>query len=171
MEQEWRTACQHPIGSRAIYKNDGWQGWGHWLGTGNQKTKVFLPFDQAHAYALSLTLKSQQEWQVWSKSGARPPNIPSNPQRSTSTTVGKDGATGWAAATSMTKVFLPFDQAHAYALSLTLKTQYEWNLWSKSGARPANIPSGPDRVYKHDGWQGWGHWLGIRQPAKGRPDA
>ena len=28
-------------------------------------------------------------------------------------------------------------------------------------ARPANIPSHPDKVYKHDGWQGYGHWLGT----------
>lgn len=30
-----------------------------------------------------------------------------------------------------------------------------------TGARPANIPSSPETVYKHYGWQGHGHWLGT----------
>ena len=45
------------------YKDGGWQGWGHWLGTGNQpgpaKKERFLPFDQALAVARSLGLANR----------------------------------------------------------------------------------------------------------------
>ena len=32
--------------------------------------------------------------------------------------------------------------------------------WRKSRARPANMPSNPNRVYQDHGWRGYGHWLG-----------
>jgi len=30
---------------------------------------------------------------------------------------------------------------------------------AKTGARPVDVPSGPDFVHEHVGWQGWSHWL------------
>ena len=46
--------------------------------------------------------------------------------------------------------FLPFKKA-LYARSLKLKGLKEWQDWAKTGVRPANIPTNPDRTYKHDG--------------------
>ena len=57
--------------------------------------------------------------------------------------------------------FLPFSKALLYARSLDLQSQARWREWCKSGARPTNIPANPDRAYPHDGWQGFGHWLGT----------
>ena len=37
------------------------------------------PVKAARAFVWKLKLKSQKEWWEWSKSGMRPPNIPSNP--------------------------------------------------------------------------------------------
>src|SRR5262245_50601031 len=56
---------------------------------------------------------------------------------------------------------LPFEEARTYARSLGLKNQIEWNAWMKAGARPANIPTAADSVYKDKGWLGWGDWLGT----------
>ena len=65
------------------YKGGGWQGWGHWLGTGNTKkgTEQFLPFGKALAAARSLNLANTFEWKEWCKEGMRPPKVPSNPNR------------------------------------------------------------------------------------------
>ena len=57
--------------------------------------------------------------------------------------------------------FLQFQKALLRARALKLKGMKEWRGWSKNGARPANVPSCPDVIYKHDGWQGCGHWLGA----------
>ena len=57
--------------------------------------------------------------------------------------------------------FLLFSEALPLAWSLGLASRTEWQAWSKEGMRPANVPSNPNRAYKHDGWQGWGHWLGT----------
>ena len=59
------------------------------------------------------------------------------------------------------KKFLPFKKALLYARCLKLKNHREWRVWCKSEARDAKISSTPDRTYKHDGWQGYGHWLGT----------
>ena len=49
-----------------IYTLDGWQGYGHWLGTGTvaHKDQQFLPFQKALLYARSLKLKPQKEWRA-----------------------------------------------------------------------------------------------------------
>ena len=57
--------------------------------------------------------------------------------------------------------FLPFKKALLYARSFELKVEKEWKQWCKSGNRRTNMPSNPDVVYTHDGWQGYGHWLGT----------
>ena len=59
-----------------------------------------------------------------------------------------------------TSKFLPFNQALLYARSLKLASSKGWRVWRKSDMRPANIPAYPDTFYMHDGWQGYGHWLG-----------
>ena len=99
----------------------------------------------------------------WAKTGVRPANMPSNPDKPTSTTGGKAMGTGWAPATLLRKdqQFLPFKKALLYARSLKLKGVKNGEDWAKTGVRPANMPSNPHRTYKHDGWQGYGHWLGT----------
>ena len=61
--------------------------------------------------------------------------------------------------------FLPFKKALLYARALELKNTNAWRVWCKSEAREAMIPTHPDRIYKHDGWQGYGHWLGTGNSA------
>ena len=74
-----------PSAPNATYKDGGWQGWGHWLGTGNQSSKAkreeFLPFDQALRSARHLRLVSSTECKLWCRSGARPANVPANPDQ------------------------------------------------------------------------------------------
>ena len=169
---EWRVWCKSeardakiPSCPNRTYKLDGWQGYGHWLGTGNLVggKLACLPFKKALLCARTIKLKSKKEWQDWTKTGVRPANIPSTPER----TYKHDGWQGYGhwlgtgAVAPRDKQFLPFKKALAYARSLKLKGQQEWEMWSKTAVRPANVPSSPEKIYKHDGWQGYGHWLGT----------
>ena len=54
------------------------------------------------------------------------------------------------------------------ARSLQLASSKDWQAWCKSGACPANVPYQPEVVYKHGGWQGYGHWLGTRKQARAK---
>ena len=149
-----------------VLAGDGWQGWGHWLGTGKVATfnQQFLPFEMALAFSRTLNLEGKKEWHEWRKSGARPSNVPSDPYK-VYQHAGWQGYGHWLGtgnvSTKPQKEFLPFHKALRFARALKLATNSEWNAWCKGGERPGNIPSSPHRTYKNDGWEGWGHWLGT----------
>ena len=128
-----------------------------------KKTRgAFRSFEDARTYARTLGLKSQKEWEAWSKSGARPHNMPSNPQR----TYASSGWTsygdflGYAEGQGARGSFRSFEDARAYVRLLGLKSREAWQEWSKSGARPHDIPSNPDRTYASSGWTSLGDFLG-----------
>ena len=173
-KKEWKTWCKSdertanvPAGPDQVYKHDGWQGYGHWLGTGTVAAKSgdqqFLPLKEALLQARSLKLKNKKAWEAWCKAGKRPGNMPSRPDQAYK----QDGWQGYGhwlgtgTVAPKNHQFLSFKKALLYARSLKLKNRVEWKAWCKTGARPANMPSTPDRTYKHDGWQGYGAWLGT----------
>ena len=148
-----------------IYKHAGWQCYGHWLGTGKLAAGklAFLPFKKALVHARSLKLKSLNEWRDWAKTGVRTKNIPSNPNIIYKH-AGWQGYGHWLGTgnvASKDQQFMLFKKALLHARSLKMKSVKEWRDWAKTGARPVNIPSTPQRTYKHGGWQGYGHWLGT----------
>ena len=166
--KEGRRPSNVPACPDKVYKDHGWQGWGHWLGTGNtagfQYVTHFLPFAEALVVARSLRLPGRRAWEVWRREGLRPANVPSDPAK-----VYKDhGWQGWGhwlgTGNQSTKLFLPFKEALIVARSLRLPGRTEWRVWSREGLRPANVPSNPNTVYKDHGWQGWGHWLQHTRP-------
>ena len=168
---EWRVWCREgkrpanvPANPAKVYQETGWQGWGHWLGTGNTKKGdvLFLPFAEALVVARSLGLASKKEWCAWCKSGARPANVPSMPDR-VYVDHGWQGMRHWLGTSpgGTATRFLPFAEALAVARSLGLASYKEWRAWCKSGARPSNVPSNPQQAYVDRGWQGIRHWLGT----------
>ena len=154
-----------PSNPNSTYKHDGWQGYGHWLGTGTvaPQDKQFLPFKEALQYARSLKLKSKKEWKDWGKTGVRHAKMPFEPDKTYKHDEwqGYGHWLGTGNVASQDKQFLPFKKALLYVRTRKLKGVNEWRDWAKTGVRPANIPSSPERSYKHDGWQGYGHWLGT----------
>jgi len=164
---EWRAWCKErmrpaylPANPNKTYNDAGWQGWVHWLGSSDLKPPPFLPFDEALAAARSLSLANQKEWKVWCRKGMRPAHLPSNPHH-TYKDAGWQGWVHWLGSgnTRNTNKFLEFDEALLVARSLRLVSQAAWKAWCWSGARPANMPSHPEKVYAHDGWMGYTHWL------------
>ena len=85
---EWSAFCKSgrlpldvPTRPQCIYRTKGWPGWGDWLGTGTiaARLKKFRRFRKARAIARNLGLKSQKEWQAYSRTDRRPLDIPGNP--------------------------------------------------------------------------------------------
>ena len=160
--------ARRPRQGHKVYTDDGWQGRGHWLGTGKtgntRNMTHFLPFGEALAVARSLGPASRFEWQQWSREGVRPRNVPSAPNE-----VHTDHRwEGWGhllgavnRVPQLSRQLLPFAEALAAARSLGLGGQFAWRAWCKAGMRPPTVPAAPDTVCTGDGWQGWGHWLGT----------
>jgi hypothetical protein len=163
-QDEWREYLKSgkrpediPADPRAAYANDGWSGMGDWIGTGRMADRLreYWPFKKARAFVHRLGLKSQAEWFKYSMSGRKPDDIPQGPH----STYKNGGWTTWGdwigtgtVATRLRK-YRSFKKARAFARSLGLKSQSEWQDYCKSGkklddipknlTKPTLIPAGP----------------------------
>lgn len=120
----------------------------------------FLPFDEARKTVQALGLKSYSAWKKYCKSRKKPSSIPSSPER-----VYKSEWNGWGdflgtgRKAQFKGPFRSFESAKKYIQSLGLKNQNEWASYAKSVKKPLDIPAGPARFYKKEGWKGWGDFL------------
>ncbi|MDD2733125.1 MAG: DEAD/DEAH box helicase family protein [Desulfuromonadaceae bacterium] len=99
-QREWQTFCHghrpdlaarpEDISSnpQRTYKNNGWEGYGDWLGTGriSDNLKAYRSFEDARTFVHSLALKGQKEWRAYSKGlmpekGEKPKDIPATPEQ------------------------------------------------------------------------------------------
>ncbi|MGE0198212.1 MAG: DEAD/DEAH box helicase family protein [Simkaniaceae bacterium] len=148
-----------------VYKNKGWKGAGDFLGTGAiaSQNREFLRFEEAKKVIQELELKSMSEWRKWAKSIARPANIPACPwevyKNDGWNGIGDFLGTGTIA--PQNKKFRSFKDARNFAKTLNLSGKEEWVQWTKTDARPIDIPAYPNEVYAKLGWNGWGNFLGT----------
>ena len=164
---EWTAYCKSgkkplniPTGIRHVYKDNGWQGWGDFLGTGNiGRSANYLSFNEARDFARKLKLKKLIEWKEYCKSGKKPLNIPVNVNK----VYKEKGWSGWDDFLGYVKLkYLFFNEARDFVRKLKLKNYGEWIAYCKSGNKPDNIPVTADRVYKHKGWISFSDWIGTK---------
>ena len=182
-QKEWHEWCKSnqkprdiPSTPHHVYKEEGWLSWGDFLGyrpghvAKKRSTTKKRSFTEARDYVRSLGLKSQEEWKEWSKSGQRPPDIPSSPDQ-----VYKDK--GWLSYGDFLGFnegydagaeWRSFEEARDFVRGLKLKSVREFREWSKSDDKPRDIPANPHEVYKGKGWKTWGNFLGYRFQFRGR---
>lgn len=132
----------------------------------DKKTRPnWRPFEESRKFAKQLKLQDIAAWTAWSKSGAKPEDIPANPW---GVYKGKGWInwSDWLGTQKRKSRWRPFEEARQFARGLGLKSANEWASWYKTGARPKDIPSAPSRVYRDDGWISWGDWLGHEKVHK-----
>jgi hypothetical protein len=160
-----RIPADIPKSPEAVYEREGWRGWGDWLGTGSIATyhRKYRNFRVARAYVHRLGLNSFDQWRDYCRSGEKPEDIPAGPSR----TYANSGWAGWGdwlgtgTISLHSRRYRSFKKARAFARRLGLKSAAEWNAYSKSGNKPADIPATPARIYVNAGWSGLGDWLGT----------
>jgi hypothetical protein len=149
-----------------VYMGKGWVNWSVFLGVKNRRNPVYRSFEEAKAFVLTLDLTTQIEYFAWSKTKAKPDDIPSNPY---SVYIGK-GWVNWSDYLSTEYKrkghYKPFEDARRFAQTLKLKGQKEWRIWAKTDERPEYIPPNPEGIYKAKGWTNWGDFLGTGNIAK-----
>ena len=139
------------------------------LAAGQKARREFRSFEEARTYVHTLGLKSKKEWQAWSASGARPYDIPGNPDQTYK-------SSGWLSYPDflgykigkVTGEYRSFEDARAYMRTLGLKSTEEWEAWRSSGARPYDIPGDPYTYYASSGWLSFPDFLGYAVGKKAR---
>lgn len=171
-----------PSNPHQIYGKE-WRGYGAWLGSKRVANfqRKFLPYDQARVFAARLGLDSYEQWRRYCSGqiphlSKRPDNIPSNPNVVYKNS-GWSGIRHWLGVGGPSEggvsKMLPFEEARRFARSLGLSGQIAWWQYVAGDrpdlpSRPANVPSCPDVRYKHEGWAGYGDFLGTGNIANHR---
>ena len=175
--QAWKRAGKKPKNfpgaPQKTYKDE-WTNWGDFLGTrkrnrSSNKKKEWMSFQDAKTFIQNQGIQTSREFNAWSKSGNRPTNFPSNPKQTY-----KDEWTNWddflgtenisnnkTENTSSNKTeWMNFQDAQTFIQNQGIQTSTEFLAWSKSGKRPQNFPSNPQKIYK-DEWTNWNDFLGT----------
>jgi TIR domain/Phage-integrase repeat unit len=123
-------------------------------------TRVWRSFIEARAFVRTLGLKSRTAWQAYAKSGERPPDIPSNPDKIyPSEFRGLGDWLGTGTIASFNRQYRPFSEARGFVHTLNLKSSKQWREYCKSGQKPPDIPTMPERYGSE--FKGYGDWLGT----------
>jgi predicted helicase len=146
------------------YKNNGWRGFGDWLGTDRIAThkRKYMSFEEAKKYVQNLGIRNHMEWIEFVFKKNLPNDIPSNPNL----VYKNDGWKGYGdffgtGVIGVTKKeFVSFSEAKIFVKKMEIGSQKDWFNFCKVGDRPLNIPSNPQLKYKNNGWKGWADFLG-----------
>jgi hypothetical protein len=125
-------------------------------------------FTEARKYVRSLELKSEQEWNEFTKGNIsglqKPDDIPCSP-RSVYKIHGWSGFGDWLGIPPLRKMkYLPFTLARHLVRSLNINNLSEWHLYCRNkllekGIKPGHIPATPNFFYKSK-WISWPDWFG-----------
>ena len=154
-----------PTNPNLFYKNSGWVNWADFLGHNyiSVAKREYLKFDDARDYVRSLSIKSQAEFEKFTKSKKFPTNIPKDP----SGTYKNNGWIDWGDWLGSGFViwskrkWRPFEEAREYAKSLNLKSWKDWSNHTRGINFPKDIPKQPRIKYLDEGWISVGDWLGT----------
>ena len=124
--------------------------------------KEFRSFEDARKFVRELNLKGNKKWRIYCKSGNKPDDIPTNPEKNFKKEWQNWGDwLGTGAIAPQLKKFRRFEDARKFVRELNLKTDKEWVEYTTSGNKPVDIPSSPSTTYKNKGWKNMGDWLGT----------
>jgi superfamily II DNA or RNA helicase len=172
---EWRAYCksgQNPddiSGSpHNTYRNEGWIGYGDWLGSGTvaDGTQEWGSIDQAKIFVKKHNIKSKGEWAEFKKENKLPKNIPLNPYGvyirtnewiSWTDFFGRDKP--YKPPSSPRGTYMSFEEAKKWVKEKGILTSREY----KDYKRPNSLPFSPNNILQwRDEWKGWADFLGKK---------
>jgi superfamily II DNA or RNA helicase len=185
-QNDWHKYCTGKLKAKGIrppdipanpsiaYRNQGWQSWGDWFGTGQIATYnlTFLPYEQAKRIVHNLNLKSQKDWNTYKNGKMKGAKLPAGIPRSPAIVYERNGWVNWGdwlgsgSIAPQNKKYLSFYKARLFVRKLGLKSTKEWVDFCKGmkpeiGRLPSDIPTKPRQIFKTQGWISMGDWLGT----------
>ena len=161
--QEWRKFVKSknkpetiPSNPPEVYKKE-WKSWGDWLGTNKvaNQDKKFLNFKEVREFAQKLNFKNRTEWEKYSKSIDKPPNIPTAPGLAYKNKGWKGWGdflgTGTVANQTKSQNWLPWPEAKILYRKIgqenDLKNLADWNKYCKTHKLPKELPADLTKIY------------------------
>ena len=197
-QKEWRLYCKGkmaglpmlpmdiPANPGDVYKEDGWSGYGQWLGTGTIAPRLvtYREFGSAREFVRKLGLSGVKEWKLFCEGGMKdkvqiPSDIPKAPEH-VYANAGWAGIGDWLGTGNVAtfkRAYKSFQEARAFVRTLRIRNVDEWHLFCKGelpgkGRLPADIPASPGHKYAKNGWSGFSDWLGNgNSPKKKYPSS
>lgn len=190
--KDWWAFCKAgkrppeiPASPHTVYFDQGWKGYGDWLGTKRTRRTKFASFKEARAYAHSLLIDNPHQWEIHTKSGCLHETIPKSPDIHYRKSNEWKGWKDWLdkkysesrsdddvkdvqneTIDMLDKVihqissrYLDYEQARHIVQNLRLKGQKEWFEFAKSKDFPKNISREPWSYYLE--WTNFADWLGT----------
>jgi len=187
--KEWKKYCSWdptevglkpadiPASPHIFYKNSGWTGYAHWLGTNKipPHKREYRSFESARVFVHSLNLTSSELWVAYCK--GKMPHLPTKPFDIPTNVSRKYKDAGWKGMNDFLNAGYnrkvkrlenarDFEKAREFVHSLNLKNLKEWIKYIKGelaghSPKPFDIPNSPELIYKEHGWKGYGDWLGT----------
>lgn len=127
-----------------------------------QRHTKLRSFEEARKFARLLSLKGYKEWLAWSRTDARPIDIPATPDE-VYIDKGWLNWTDWLGTGKIPRIKNKrnFEEARMFARGLGLSGGSAWQIWLNTNVKPNDIPSAPAIAYAKEGWVSWGDWLGT----------
>ena len=153
------------------YEGKGWINFPDWIGRERRKipTADVWSFERARAFVYKLKLKNPTQWAAWVRGDLpnkpeRPKLLPSKPKPHYEKSGDWISWPDWLGTRPGWRKIekLPYKEARKVVRRLKLRSQADYQAWSKTSSRPENIPANPYGKYKQTGeWAGWNDFLGL----------
>jgi hypothetical protein len=190
--KDWWAFCKAgkrpaeiPASPHTAYLDQGWKGYGDWLGTKRTRRTKFASFEDAREYSHSLLLDNPHQWMIHAKSSNLHETIPKDPDVHYKKNNEWKGWKDWLnkeyseslsdgdvedmkndtidmldeAIKQIGSKYLDYEQARDLMHTLRLKGQKEWFEFCKSKDFPKNIHKEPWSYYPE--WKNFADWLGT----------
>jgi len=123
------------------------------------RSSSFLPFEEAKVKARDTGIGTAPQWRRFALEHGLPEGLPENPPE----VYKNQGWSGWSDFLGSPK-FLSFTKAHNQLHDNVIprssgNSQKDWLAFCKSGEKPSEIPSNPNKIYANSGWPGWTLWM------------
>lgn len=160
-----------PKDPAGTYKHSGWNGWGHFLKTGNKSTSdvQFASFEDAKSYLKSLgddRPQSRTEYTNFVLTTKLPISLPKDPYNAYSKELNWNGIQDFLGNKPKAD-FLCLKEAKELLAALPEKISSirEYKAARKKNLIPQSMPSDPPIYYSEEGWVSWQEFLGYSTQA------
>ena len=157
-----------PVNPNSVYRSDGWESWGVFLGTGTiAPGKIqYRKFESARKFARSLGLKNYNEWIKYCKTNdTKPLDIPQDPinQYKNAGWIGYGDWLGTGNIHYNKRELIDLIDLKKLIKKQGLKSTKDWERYYEKNRSDFinNIPKYPNIAYKKRGWISWGDFLGT----------